>query len=75
VSHENRLAISVVALVASAFSGLCLGLYCRASDRLIPERIVMNRWLPHVLFPRPGWFVLHAILITLIFCLGYSIKF
>ena len=35
----------------------------------------MNRWLPHVLFPRPGWFILHAIVIALVFLLGYSVKF
>jgi hypothetical protein len=35
----------------------------------------MNHWLPGILFPRPGWFFLHAIIIGLIFCLGYSIKF
>lgn len=35
----------------------------------------MNRWLPYVLFPRPGWFILHATIITLVFCLGYSVKF
>jgi hypothetical protein len=35
----------------------------------------MNRWLPHVLFPRPGWFILHAAVIALIFFLGYVVKF
>ena len=31
----------------------------------------MNRWLPHVLLPRPGWFILHAAVIVLVFLLGY----
>jgi hypothetical protein len=35
----------------------------------------MNSWLPYVLFPRPGWFILHGTVIALIFLLGYSIKF
>jgi hypothetical protein len=35
----------------------------------------MNRWLPYILFSRPGWFVLHATAIILVFLLGYSIKF
>jgi hypothetical protein len=35
----------------------------------------MNRWLPQVLFPRPGWFILHAAAIALVFLLGYSVKF
>jgi hypothetical protein len=75
VSHENRLAIHIVALVGGPFSGLCFDLYRRASDRRVSERVNMNRWLPQVLFPRPGWFILHAIIIALVFCLGYSIKF
>jgi len=35
----------------------------------------MNRWLPRILFPRPGWFILHAIAIALVFGLGYVVKF
>ncbi len=35
----------------------------------------MNRWLPYILFPRPGWFVLHAAAVTLVFLLGYSVDF
>jgi hypothetical protein len=35
----------------------------------------MNRWLPYVLHPRPGWFILHAAAIVLVFLLGYSVKF
>jgi hypothetical protein len=35
----------------------------------------MNRWLPYILFPRLGWFVLHAAAISLVFLLGYSVKF
>jgi hypothetical protein len=35
----------------------------------------MNRWLPHILYPRPGWFILHAIAIVLVFLLGYVVKF
>jgi len=35
----------------------------------------MNPWLPHILYPRPGWFILHAIAIVLVFLLGYSVKF
>jgi hypothetical protein len=35
----------------------------------------MNRWLPHVLFPRTGWFILHAVVIVLVFLLGYCVKF
>jgi len=35
----------------------------------------MNRWLPHILYPRPGWLILHAIAIVLVFLLGYSVKF
>jgi hypothetical protein len=64
-----------VALVGGSFSGVYLDLYRRALDRHVSERVSMNRWLPYVLFPRPGWFVLHAIVITLVFCLGYVVKF
>ncbi len=35
----------------------------------------MNRWLPYILFPRTGWFILHVAAITLVFMLGYSVKF
>ena len=35
----------------------------------------MNRWLPYILFPKPGWFVLHAVVIALVFLLGYSVEF
>jgi hypothetical protein len=35
----------------------------------------VNRWLPHILFPRPGWFILHAIVIALLLGLGYVVKF
>jgi len=35
----------------------------------------MNRWLPHVLYPRPGWFILHGAAIVLVFLLGYVVKF
>jgi hypothetical protein len=35
----------------------------------------VNRWLPHVLFPRRGWFILHAAAMVLVFLLGYSVKF
>jgi hypothetical protein len=35
----------------------------------------MNRWLPYVLFPRPGWFILHGAAIILIFLLGYVVEF
>jgi hypothetical protein len=35
----------------------------------------MNRWLPYILFPRPGWFILHAVAIALMFLLGYSVEF
>lgn len=62
-------------VVVASFSGPYADLYRRASDRHIFKRVIMNRWLPYVLFPRPGWFILHAIIISLVFCLGYSIKF
>jgi hypothetical protein len=35
----------------------------------------MNRWLPYILSPRPGWFILHAVVIALVFLLGYSVEF
>jgi hypothetical protein len=35
----------------------------------------MNRWLPYILFPRPGWFILHAVAMALMFLLGYSVEF
>jgi hypothetical protein len=35
----------------------------------------MLRLVPYVLFPRPGWFILHAVAIALVFLLGYSVKF
>ena len=73
--HENGLAIPVLAMVGGPFSGFRFDLYCRAPDRDFFKRIIVNRWLPYVLFPRPGWFVLHAIIITLVFCLGYVVKF
>ena len=33
----------------------------------------MNRWLPHVLYLRPGWFILHGAAIVLVFLLGYVV--
>jgi hypothetical protein len=33
------------------------------------------RWVQYILFPRVGWFVLHAAAITLVFLLGYSVRF
>jgi len=33
------------------------------------------RWVPYVLFPKAGWFVLHAAAVTLVFLLGYSVRF
>ena len=35
----------------------------------------MLRYFQYVLFPKPGWFILHGLAITLIFLLGYSIRF
>jgi len=35
----------------------------------------MLRLIPYILFPRPGWFILHAAAIGLLFWLGYSIDF
>ena len=35
----------------------------------------MIRFLAYVLFPKPGWFILHIIAIALLFLLGYSMKF
>jgi hypothetical protein len=75
VSHESRVAIFVVEMVGGPFSGVCLDLYRRAFDRHVFQRITMHRWVPYVLFPRPGWFILHAIIIALVFCLGYVVKF
>ncbi len=33
------------------------------------------RWVPYVLFPKAGWFVLHAAAVALVFLLGYSVRF
>ncbi len=35
----------------------------------------MIRYFSYVLFPKLGWFILHAIAITLLFLLGYTMKF
>jgi len=35
----------------------------------------MIRFLAYVLFPKPGWFILHIIVIALLFLLGYAMKF
>ncbi len=35
----------------------------------------MIRSFKYVLFPKPGWFIVHALAITLVFLLGYSVKF
>ena len=35
----------------------------------------MLRYIQYVLFPKPGWFILHALAIALIFLLGSSVKF
>ena len=35
----------------------------------------MNRFFAYVLFPKVGWFILHAAAIALLFLLGYSMKF
>lgn len=31
--------------------------------------------LRHLMYPKPGWFVLHAVVISLVFLLGYTAKF
>ena len=33
------------------------------------------RFFSYVLFPKPGWFILHIIAIALLFLLGYAMKF
>jgi hypothetical protein len=35
----------------------------------------MVRFFGHVMFPRLGWFLLHAVAIALLFLLGYSMNF
>jgi hypothetical protein len=35
----------------------------------------MNRLFAHIMFPKAGWFILHALAIALLFLLGYCIKF
>ncbi len=35
----------------------------------------MLHFFQYVLFPRPGWFLLHALAFTLLFLLGYSMDF
>ncbi len=31
--------------------------------------------LRHLMYPKPGWIVLHAVAATLVFLLGYTAKF
>jgi hypothetical protein len=31
--------------------------------------------LQHFMYGRPGWYVLHAVVIGLVFLLGYSVEF
>jgi hypothetical protein len=31
--------------------------------------------LRHIMYPKPGWFLLHAVAVTLVFLLGYAAKF
>jgi hypothetical protein len=35
----------------------------------------LTRLVTYVLFPKPGWFILHALAVALLFLLGYSIEF
>ncbi len=35
----------------------------------------MLRFIPYVLFPRVGWFILHGVAISLLFLLGYYMEF
>jgi hypothetical protein len=35
----------------------------------------MIKYFHYVLFPKPGWFILHGAVIALLFLLGYSIRF
>jgi hypothetical protein len=35
----------------------------------------MIRYFKYVLYPQPGWFILHILAMALIFLLGYSVKF
>jgi hypothetical protein len=35
----------------------------------------MMRYFSYVLWPRLGWFLLHAIAFVLLFLLGYTMKF
>ncbi len=35
----------------------------------------MIRYFSYVLFPKLGWFILHAIALALLFLLGYTMKF
>jgi len=64
-----------MAMVGGAFSGVGPGLYRRAPDRHVVERVSDEPLAAHVLVPRPGWFILHAIAIALVFMLGYVVKF
>jgi hypothetical protein len=31
--------------------------------------------IKHIRYPKPGWFVLHALAVALMFLLGYSVRF
>jgi hypothetical protein len=33
------------------------------------------KYFKYVLFPKTGWFILHAVAISLLFLLGYAMKF
>jgi hypothetical protein len=70
---ENRMAVSLFSLVGSAFCGVHHCLHCGASR-------VKNVWgvmvmLKYLMYPKVGFWILHATVITLLFLLGFSIHF
>jgi hypothetical protein len=71
--HEERMAISELQVVGSPFRGIHGGVY-RGAARInnFGEVMVMLR---HIMYPKTGWVILHAIAVIALFLLSYSVHF
>ncbi len=67
------MAISEPQVVGDPFRGIHCRLYRGAARiNVFDEVMIMLR---HIMFPKPGWMILHAIVWTALFLLGYSVHF
>ena len=71
--HEERVEVPELSLVGCSFSWDSCGVHGRAPIVNFPEGVTVM--LQYILFPKPGWMILHGVAIILFFLLGYTVKF